>query len=161
MQASPDVKQLESVKRHRRQTLLWLALPMLGVSVGLIVLVMALVVPGSPIQLRQAAQVGIIADWMLIWFVLCPVVLCLFPIFVVLMAAFWGTSWVHHGTSRGLRRVQVGSRSIAEKAAAAAEKINRGSIGLNARFAFLDQLLNLLMRDPAQGGEKDHDTTRK
>lgn len=160
MRSISNVNKLESAQAHRRQTLLRFVLPAVGVALGLIVLVVLLIVPGSPLQLRQPAQIGIIADWMLIWFVLCPVVICLFPIYVLFVVLFFGVTWVHNGTARGLRRVQLASQSLAEKTAVAADRLSRVSIGVNARLAFVDKLHTVFMRgtaqEAAQESGKDH-----
>ncbi len=161
MSATPDINKLESIKHHRRQTLRWLVLPAVGIGLGFIVLVLALVLPFSPIWLRQEAQVSIIANWMMTCCVLLPIMLCGFLVYVVLMASTFGMNMVHRMTAGGMRKVQTTSRTIADKTASAADNINRKSIGFNTRFAFLDSLLKLFDRRQKRESEQKDVTTSK
>ncbi|MBC7869605.1 MAG: hypothetical protein H7Y09_02095 [Chitinophagaceae bacterium] len=161
MSAAPEIKKLDSIKHHRRQTLRWLVLPAVGIGAGFILLVLALVLPFSPIRLRQDAQVSIIANWMMMCCVLLPIMLCGFLVYVVLMAATFGMNWVHGMTAGGMRKVQTTSRTIADKTASAADNLNRKSIGFNTRFAFLDSLLKLFDRRQKRESEQKDVTTSK
>ena len=52
-------------------------------------------------------QVGLVADWMLIWTVLCPSVLCLFAVYVLLVATIWGSSRARQGSGSLLSRLET------------------------------------------------------
>ncbi|MDX1995729.1 MAG: hypothetical protein SF029_25320 [bacterium] len=158
MASAPNVRPLESVKRHRRETLRALTLPAIFIAVLIIVFVLSLVIPGSPFRLREQVQVNIIANWMLMCFVLCPVVLCLFPIYVILMASTFGLNWLHNVSARNLRRAQTASRTIADRTANVSEDFSRRSANFNVRFAFIDALINIFDRYSREESENAHDS---
>ena len=123
-----------SQAQHRRETLLWIVLPMAGGAL--------LVIAGAvaAMLLRQPAQVSVLADWLSIIFLLCPVLLCLFPLSVLFLTGAIYMNQVHRKTAQLMGRAEAMSHSLADKTINVTENISKKSIGLNAKFAFLDPL---------------------
>jgi hypothetical protein len=127
-------KRTPGVEAHRRETWLHILLPFLGgILLVAVLLIMALLLP-------QRAQVSLVADWMLTIFVLCPLALCLLPIYLLMMVAAFGMNKVHDKAASPLKRLEILSRTLAEKTISASESLSRASISLGTRFAFLDHI---------------------
>lgn len=134
----------KSDQERQRETLRYLLLPMLGAL--LLVLIGAAVV----LFLPQRSQVSIIADWMISVLVLCPVVICLFPICVGLIAAIAAMNRAHTLAAKPLRRVEDWSHTLAERTAKTTDALNQTTLSASARFAFVDRLLSTF--DPPTNG---------
>jgi hypothetical protein len=122
--------------KPRRVALRQIGLPMFGV--GLVVLAAIIIV----LVLPRRSQVSIIADWLLTLMLLLPTVLCLFGMFIGLVALIAALNRLHHATAKPLGRVNALSRTLADRAAQTADSVNQRAIGLGARFAFVDRLLS-------------------
>jgi hypothetical protein len=128
--------------RATRITLLLLLL----VGVGVIVLALALSLPGSPLFIGGEGQVYILGNFLLICFALCPLILCLFPLYLLLMLSIFGVNRLHGKTAHGMERARAAAHDLAERAADATEAVSRRSIALNARLTFFTRLINLFDR---------------
>jgi hypothetical protein len=135
------------LEQHRRETFLWIVLPM----VGSLVLVVAGV--AAAMLLRQPAQVSILADWMGMFVLLCPLVLCLLPLAVVFITAAVWMNQVHRKTKRLMVKAELMSLSLAERTHKVTETVSKQSIGFNARIAFLDPLWRMFDRKEDSNGK--------
>jgi hypothetical protein len=123
--------------RHRLETRSQILLPMLGGGLLLVgLLVAALLLP-----LRS--QVSLVADLLLTIFVLCPMVLCLFPVYIVLMVLAFGMNKLHDAGARQLERAEKLSHSVATKTITAADSLSRKSIIINSAFAPLNRIWSI------------------
>jgi hypothetical protein len=139
-----------SQQQHRRETILYLIVPMIGV--GMIVLgggAIALLLP-------RRAQVSILSDWMLIVMVLCPAVLCLFGVCIALIVAVAGMNRLHDAATKPLDRLETLSTTLTEKTTQATDAVAQQTVNVSARFAFIDRLLNMFDELPENEEEK-HD----
>ena len=127
-------KRISSVDAHRRETWLFILLPFLGGTL----LVLALFTLALLLPLRS--QVSLVADWMVTVFILCPMAICLLPIYVLMMVAAFGMNKVHDKAASPLKRLEILSRTLMEKTITASESLSRASISLGTRFAFLDHI---------------------
>ena len=87
--------------------------------------------------------------------VLCPAVLCLFVICLLLMVAVAGMNKLHQIAAQPLDRLEEVSQTIADKATEATDLINEKTVGLSARFAFIDRLLSVF-DSPSENGDEKH-----
>lgn len=129
-----------SVKRHRRETLLQIVLPVLAGAVLIIVLLVTA-------ALLQARQMGAIADFLLTVMVLCPAAICMLPfymIFAVLALSFGG---VHSAAAKPLRRVEDLTSTLSSRTRAISDSISRRSIDLSVKIAPLERLLMIFERN--------------
>ncbi len=130
-------KRPTSQQQHRRETILYLIVPMIVAGV--------LVLAGGVIAflLPRRLQVSLISDWMLSVFVLCPAVLCLFGICMVLIVAVAAMNRLHELTTKPLDRLEDMSQTVAEKTAKVSEAVNQQTINVSSRFAFIDRFLSV------------------
>lgn len=130
---------------HRRQTRRQIIFPVLFITVLLTLLVIALLIPTSPISMNSNG-LSIIADFAVICFGILPIVLCSFVVYVGLVAAIYGMNKAHTATAKGMRTVQRASADVAHKTAEYSDKANKQSIELNARFNMLEPILRIFDR---------------
>lgn len=144
MSVSPEVKQLTSVKQHRRTVRRQMILPIIIVGVLILLFLIALVIPASPLYLAETEdQISIVSNLMISVFVLCPMVLCLWLFFVILVFMSVGLHKSQGFTAKQMRRVQLASRNLADKTATNADNVSKRSIGVTARFAFFNRIFNI------------------
>ena len=108
---------------------------------------------GAAMLLRQPAQVSIVADWMTMFMVLCPVALCLFPLAVGLITSALYMNQVHRKSERLMGKAEAMSQSLSERAINVSENISKKSISLNARMAFFDPLWRVFDRKEDTNGK--------
>ena len=135
-----------SEKKHRRQTFWQVKVPALaGILFLLGILLVAIVLP-----LRS--QSGLIADFSLTVLVLCPVALCLFPLFLGLVAANVGLSRLNTALANLLVRAETMSHTMVDKANTASETISRKTTAFRSRVDTVEQAVN---RFEHERGEND------
>jgi hypothetical protein len=122
---------------HRRETLRYIVLPMVGV--GLIVLAGAVI----SLLLPQRLQVSIIADWLLTILFLCPLALCLFPFCILMVAAVFGLNKAHDALVSPLRRVESLSETLRDRVSKTTDIVNQKTVDASAKWAFVDRLLSV------------------
>jgi hypothetical protein len=133
MVASPR-RQVQA--NHRRETLLSIILPVGGAGLALLTVLavtLLLLLPTRP-------QVSVLADWLLMIFMLCPVALCLLPVCIGLMTAVFAMNHLHAKTARMMGRAETLSETLVEKTLDATESISEKSISFNATMAHFDPL---------------------
>jgi ABC-type methionine transport system permease subunit len=135
---------------HRRETLLYILLPMLGV-VALLGLGLGVV-----LLLPKPGQVSIIADWMFTVFCLCPAALCLFPMVILMVAAVAGMNILHDKTLPPLKRLEMMAATLNSKTAQLTNTIGRKTIDVSVKFAFVNRMLSIFdPPSPSPNGEKE------
>jgi hypothetical protein len=136
---------------HRRETLIYILLPVAG---GGLLLLGALAVTLFGVLPRRP-QVSVLADWLLTVLVLCPAVLCLLPVCILLMTLVFSLNRLH-GTTEGLMgKAEDMSASLAERTVAATETVSKKSIGLTAKLALFDPLWRVFDRKEDNDGKSN------
>jgi membrane protein implicated in regulation of membrane protease activity len=120
--------------RHRRDTWLWIILPMFLLVLLIAAAVAVLVI--APREL-QAAHTSVVSDLMLSVLILCPAVLCMLPVTILMLTSVIGFSRVHGAAARPLRRLEGHSETLNSKANSVANRINRGTINISSRLGFI------------------------
>jgi hypothetical protein len=141
--------QQDSEQRHRRETILYLIVPMIGA--GVIVLaggVMTMLLP-------RRQQVTTLSDWVLTIVVLCPSVVCLFAICLILIVAVASMNKLHSMAAKPLTRLEDVSETMVERTSQATDSINEKTVDFGARFAFLDRILSAF-DPPSENGDDKH-----
>lgn len=133
---------------HRRAVRRQIILPFAG---G-ILLVAALV---ALVALQGETPTSGVSTTLLTLLMLCPLALCLLPIYLLLVMAVAGLNWAHGGIMRPLRRAESLSVEMRERTVSISDRLARQSINLNARFAPLDRLLFSAFDRPAQNEDDD------
>jgi hypothetical protein len=111
---------------------LMIAPPVVGI--GVLALLLLLLVPRTP------AEVSIIGDVFVICFVLCPAILCLLPIYFILVLAAIYTGKLNSITGSKLSAVESMTEKAADSANKVGKKVGRWSIDWRTRFALLNYL---------------------
>lgn len=137
-----------SLRVHRREVRRQIILPFAG---G-VLLIVALVVVAA---LQGRTPTSGVSTTMLTVLILCPLALCLLPVYLLLVMAVYGMNRAHSGIARPLRRAEAASLALRERTVSISDRLARQSINLNARFAPLDKLLFSAFDRPAQNEEND------
>lgn len=139
----------DSQRTHRRAVRRQIVLPFAG---G-ILLVVALVVFAAS---QGAAPTSGAANTLLTLLILCPMALCLLPLYLLLVLVVAGMSVAHDGLARPLRRLEDLTLTLRDRTYSLSDRAARTTINLNTRFAPLDKLLFSLFDRPASP-EDDHE----
>jgi len=139
----------ESEKLHRRAVRREILLPFAGGILLIIVLMVIAIAAGS-------TPTSGISTTMLTVLVLCPLAICLLPVYVLLAVAVAGMNKAHQGVARPLRALTAQSLALRQRTYSIADRMARTSINLNTRFAPLDRAVFSAFDRPAQQ-EDDHE----
>lgn len=137
-----------SQRIHRRAVRREIILPFAG---GVILIVVLVVI----VALQGETPTSGVSTTLLTVLMLCPMALCLLPIYLLLVMAVAGMNRAHDGIARPLRRVETASLAMRERTVSLSDRLARVSINLNARFAPLDRLLFSRFDRPAQNEDDD------
>jgi preprotein translocase subunit SecG len=105
----------------------------------LTLLVMLAAVMGAAL-LPRGEQTGIIANLLLTVLILCPLALCLFPVYLLLMFMVIQLQRAHSAAAGGLSRLGHVSISMNSRVERILTRWTRRSIRFNSWFARLDRL---------------------
>ena len=124
-----EKEQIKAVRSSMRRLIM---LPFLG-GIALIVLLVA--IAGL---LPDQRQTSLIADFFMI-LVLCPVVLCVFPIYLLMVIAIYGMGRLNQGITKPILRLERLTANVRGRTHNVAEQVGKASITLNARLASIDK----------------------
>lgn len=127
------VPKTKAIREHRRQTRLMIWLPFAG---GLLLLIVLLVIAAN----QGGDRISVMSDVFLTLTILCPLVLCFFPIYLLVVLAVAGMNRAHNTTARALTRVEDASAKLKERTLTVTDRAARASININSRFAFISRL---------------------
>ncbi|MFW5691368.1 MAG: hypothetical protein ACOCXZ_02595 [Chloroflexota bacterium] len=132
-------------------------LPLVLIAAGLLALLLLLVLSFSPTGLQEPGQVSIISNLFLICLALCPVMLCLFPLYVILMVGVYGINRAERGGRHSLRRARRVSRRAADATASVSDRLSQRSIDIGTRLAYLDRAFDQDKRDQSPENDTTHE----
>ncbi len=142
---------LDSARLHRRETILYLIVPMIGA--GVMVLAGGVIV----LLLPKRAQVSLISDWMLSLFMLLPCLLCLFGICMVFILAVAGMNKAHSLATRPLDRLEDFSATLTDQAVKASNTVKETAATLGTKLEPVERALSVFDEPPAsENGEEKH-----
>jgi hypothetical protein len=136
MTTSHDAALDDSKRRHQRDVLRYIVLPLVGG--GLLIAVIMLMV----VLLPRVLQVRIVSDFTVTALLLCPMALCLLPFSVGLMTLAILSGRVHPVAAKPLRRGEALTLRMRDRVKAIAERGARASISFNARLAPMTNWMN-------------------
>jgi hypothetical protein len=137
-----------SLRKHRRAVRREILLPFAGGILLIVVLVMIAALQGE-------TPTSGVSTTLLTVLILCPLALCLLPVYLLLVMAVVGMNRAHDGVARPLRRLENWTLALRERATSASDRLARESINWSARFAPLDKLLFSFFDRPAQNEDDD------
>jgi hypothetical protein len=133
MTTSPSSSASARQDAHRRQTRLLIVLPFaLGVLLIIALAVIALALPDD-------RQTSLIADFLMTIVMLCPAVICLFPLYILMVIAAVGMSSVHRAAQKPLDRLNDLSESLYRRVDSASQQVAEKTIDANVRLTALDR----------------------
>lgn len=148
MGAKSDRHQTESSRDWL--TILALILPV-AVGVLILLIILGMAVPGSPIHLDEPGQLSIVADTTFSVLVLCPLVVCFAPLCLALIVSVYGLHKLNGKAEQTMQQMQGVSQNLPEKTATAADSASRKSIEFNARGMFITRFLNIFEHQRSKG----------
>ncbi len=107
--------------------------------------------------LPRGAQTSIIANLLLTVLILCPLALCLFPVYLLLMFTVFQLQRAHSGAAGGLARLGHVSASINSHVGRISTRWARRSIRFNSWFAGLDRVVFSKFDRPHNGTNSGKD----
>jgi hypothetical protein len=111
-----------SKRRHEREVLLQIVLPM---ALGVLVIALVMI---ALVALPRLLQVSIVADFTLTLFVLCPLALCTLPLTIALATVAMISGRAHPALAKPLRRGEAWSLKLRGQATRLLERIGKASI---------------------------------
>lgn len=146
---------LPSERIHRRETLWQIVLPVAGGTVLFALLFAAVFL--IPQLLPYPEQVSMVADVLVILFMLTPVLICLLPVYLLFVIMASGMGAFHKGTAQQLRRLHLLSQTITDKTITTTELVNQQTANLRVKLAGVEQRMEQTFR--VDESEKPHDRT--
>lgn len=136
--SSPDFEQIRAQRRRTRRAD---ARRSIGWPFALALLVvLALIV--IPALLPTQQQASLMADWLTIWLVLCPVFLCFFPLYLLVALGIYGMQRLHQGTEAPLERLERFMVTTLTRVDRSTEAWHQRLIRWDERFAPLRRVLS-------------------
>lgn len=115
-------------------------LPFLGV-VGLVLLVLVVL-----LLLRPPARLSLIADFFLTLCVLCPLVLCLFPLCIMLIVSVFLMDKANRSARTPLEALEKFVDSVSQRSQTTLQALNQQVIAASARWAPFAKMIRLFDR---------------
>lgn len=126
---------------HKREVRWQIYLPFFVASLVILTLFIAVAL------LPQRIQVALVSDWMITILLLCPLVLCLFPIVLLVTVAAYGANRLHTSVAPPLERLEELTISMNERVTATTRRVNQGVIRTHTRLAPILHWMHLFMGD--------------
>jgi len=139
---------------HRRETFRDIVAPLL---LGVMGLIFSLLLTFTlPMLVRTPEQVAMLANTLAIIYLICPMILCILPAYILLMIIAFGTGRLHSRLARPLHGLNRFSRTVTDKTIEATEAIGKHTINARVKIAGLENAMNNAFK-----GEdvETHDTT--
>jgi hypothetical protein len=99
---------------------------------------------------RGEYQVSIVSNTLLMVFMLCPAVICLFVPLLALILAVFGMNKAHTLIAKPLRQVEDLTETLEQRTQEVTNSINRQTINVSSRFAILNKWLGVFERPKGQ-----------
>jgi len=140
-------QQLE--KTQRQQTRRYIILPFFGV------LLIFIVIAGLVFSLRTPTQVAVISDMLFTLFVLCPLVICMFPVVVIMLVLIALMNRLHDGTKSPLRRLEQWTFKMEQQVEGWARIVDSRVINYAVKFAPIRRILTIFDTPSSNQGKQD------
>jgi len=144
----------EAKRLHRRDNRWQIMLP-LALAVLLVFILFGLVAfPAEPVwRLRASA----ISDFLVSLLILCPLIVCLFPVYLLVVVLAWWANRLHQGAQPPLERLQNSLDQAGAQLQQAAHTLSAKTIDWSARLAPLLSLLSVFNRPHRTPKDERHE----
>lgn len=136
---------------HRRETNWQIYLPFLLGIATLLAIFLLIALPSDPVWRDRAQAIG---DFLYTLFCIIPFLICLFPIYILILLSIYGTTKLHDGTERPLRKLEQLTASLAERIESATEYVNNRTASLSDSLEPLDNVFNAFDTPTPTNGEE-------
>jgi hypothetical protein len=143
---------------HQRETLLQIILPFSAVLLLIVGIFLLVALQNQPIW-RIRAQA--IADFMVSMLCLLPLVLCMFPVYALVLLAIFGMNVMHRGTERPLRKLELRASSALVWIETRSNFIREKTVSYSEQIKPIMNTMSVFEQDDPQTGKEDthHETT--
>ncbi|GEM_PF-952717 len=127
----------------------------------IILLLLMVVILATMLSLRTPIQVAIVSDFLLTLFVLCPLVICLFPLVVLMLFLIGLMNRLHSGTKSPLRRIEQWTYKMEKRVESWTGLADSQVLNWAVRFAPIQSILTIFDQPKSQdkeGGTPDGTT---
>ncbi|MCS6834452.1 MAG: hypothetical protein NZ750_00345 [Anaerolineae bacterium] len=133
----------EAQRLHRHDSRWRITLPLALAFLLVFVLFGLVAFPSESVwRLRASA----ISDFLVSVLILCPLILCLFPVYLLVVALAWWATRLHQGAQPPLERLQTRLDQAGAQLQRAAESLSHKTIDWSAKLAPLLSLLSIFDR---------------
>ena len=140
-------------KTQRQQTRRYIILPFF-----LVILIFGALV-GLILSLRTPTQVAVVSDMLLTLFVLCPLVICMFPIAVIMLVLIALMNRLHDGTRSPLRRLEQWTYTMEQQVEGWARIVDSRVINYAVKFAPIRRILTIFDTPSSSQSNQDEGET--
>ena len=128
---------------HQRETRWQIYLPF---TLGLGVLLIVFFALGLQADAVWRDRVQAIGDLLYTWLCALPILVCLFPMYLMLVASIYGMRKLHAGTATPLVKVENLANSLANRIESATEYVNEKTVSARSQIAPLEELFSMFDR---------------
>jgi hypothetical protein len=144
--------------RHRQQTRWQIILPAAAALLVIVICVGFVASRAFLPTLADSNRVSLLADWMMMVFMLCPAVICLFPLALLAVVAIFGMNKAHGAVMGLLIKIENSSRLLETKTTAVTNQVNQRTIAVSSRFGLIYKMLGVFERpDSSENDKGTHD----
>ncbi|MEL6404045.1 MAG: hypothetical protein AAFR81_06760 [Chloroflexota bacterium] len=128
---------------HQRETRWQIYLPfMLGIGI-LLCIFFALGFQPDAVWRDRVQAIG---DFLYTWLCALPILVCLFPVYLILVMSIYGMRKLHAGTATPLVKVENLANSLASRIESATDYVNEKTVSARSQIAPLEQLFSFFDR---------------
>lgn len=142
-------QQIEATRRtRRRQVRKEIILPIFG---GFLLLIAIVVIAAL---LPSRGHTSFVADFLLTLLILCPAVICVFPIYMLIVFAVYGMGRVNRGIYRPLSAAEGLTNRLKTRTEHVADSVAQRTINLSSQVARLESVV-LKIAEPDSRPDKE------
>ena len=139
-------EQLDQLQRNRARRAVFLPF-------GLMLMFLAVIV-GAALSLPTAAQVAVLSDAMLTLLVLCPMVICMFPLVILMLTLAVAAGRLQRISKSPLRRLESWTAAVENHADKWLGRIDERALRWAVSFAPFRRLLGMFDAPPYQNQDE-------
>jgi ABC-type transport system involved in multi-copper enzyme maturation permease subunit len=140
-------QQLEKIQRQ--QTRRYIFLPFI------ILLLIFVAIIAVIVSLRTPTQVAVVSDMLFTIFILCPLVICMFPVAIIMFVLIALMNRLHDGTKSPLRRLEQWTYTMEQRVDGWARIVDSRVIHYAVKFAPIRRILTIFDTPSSSHGNQD------
>lgn len=125
---------------HQRETRWQIILPFIGGVLVVAAVFGSMAFMNDPFAMQR---VSVVANCLVSALILCPMVICMFPVYLLMVVMIYGLNKLHHGTEAPLQRLENMTENLAQRVTTVTQNVNQRVVNANVRLAPLMQWLSI------------------